>query len=126
MPGSPGSTRPAAQVEPVVTFDNTSDGHYPHVAVSPDRVALVYQRNKPLPEIVLALLDPQLTLQREVVVRPGFDAPATNPVVQWNFQRWVLAWEDAREGDEEGIYATVATGDGSQVETSATGVRRER
>ena len=105
-----------ALVEPVVTFDEMSDGHYPHVAVSPDRVALVYQRNKPLPEIVLALLDPQLALQKDLIVRPGFDADATNPIVQWNLQRWVIAWEDAREGDEEAIYATVATGDGSQVE----------
>jgi hypothetical protein len=105
-----------AQIAPVVTFDETSDGHYPHVAVSPDRVALVYQRNKPDPEIVMALLDPQLTLQREVVVRPSFDAGATNPVVQWNVQRWVLAWEDEREDGLAGIYATVATGDGSQVD----------
>jgi hypothetical protein len=106
-----------ALVEPVRTFDEASDGHYPYVAVSPDRVALVYQRNKPTPEIVLALLDPALTLEKELVVRPGFDAPATNPVVQWNVSRWVLAWEDEREGDEPAIYATTAAADGSQVET---------
>ena len=105
-----------ALMEPVRTFDEASDGHYPHVAVSPDRVALVYKRNKPQVEIVLALLDPALTLQKELVVRPGFDADATNPVVQWNVQRWVLAWEDEREDGEAAIFATVATADGSQVE----------
>jgi hypothetical protein len=124
-----GGTRPAhtvarlarldatgALVQPMLTFDETSDGHYPYVAVSPDRVALIYQRNKPTAEIVLVLLDPQLTVQREVVVRTGFDSDATNPVVQWNVQRWVLAWEDEREG-EAAIYATVATADGSSVGT---------
>jgi hypothetical protein len=104
-----------APVDPVLTFDSTGDGHYPHVAVSPDRVALVYQRHKPKAEIVLALLDPQLSLDKEVVVRPGLDEDATNPVVQWNVQRWVLAWEDERDG-EAAIYATVATGDGTEVD----------
>ena len=79
-------------------------------------MALIYQRNKPMAEIVLALLDPQLTLQTEVVVRTGFAEDATNPVVQWNVQRWVLAWEDEREA-RPAIYATVATADGTQVET---------
>ena len=36
-----------APVQPMVTFDEASNGHYPHVAVSADRVALVYQRTKP-------------------------------------------------------------------------------
>ncbi len=103
-------------VQPVRTFDEASDGQYPHVAVSDDRVAVIYQRNKPMAQIVLTLLDPQLTVQTEVVVRTGFDEDATNPVVQWNVQRWVLAWEDERDG-EAAIYATTASADGSQVGT---------
>jgi hypothetical protein len=107
-----------AKVDPVVTLDEASDGHYPHVATSPDRVALTYQRNKPQAEIVLALLDPALTLEREVVVRAGMESKATNPVVQWNVSRWVLAWEDERESDDEPvIYATTVTAEGATVQT---------
>ncbi len=102
-------------VEPMITLDEASDGLYPHVAVSPDRVAVVYRRDKPEAQIALALFNPALTLERELVVRPGFDAEATNPVVQWNDSRWVVAWEDEREG-EAAIFATVATADGSTVQ----------
>jgi hypothetical protein len=101
-----------AQVGAGIALDETSDGHYPHVAVGPDRVALAYQRNKPDPEIVLALFDPVLTLQKEIVVRTGLKPDATNPVVQWNTSRWVIAWEDERE-DEAKIYATVVDADGT-------------
>jgi len=95
-----------------VLIDQASDGHYPHVAVGPTGVALAYQRNKPTPEIVLALFDPLLTLQKELVIRTGLAQEATNPVVQWNTSRWVLAWEDERDGQAV-IYASVATADGS-------------
>jgi hypothetical protein len=106
-----------AKVDPVVTLDEGSDGHYPHVATSADRVAVTYQRNKPQAEIVLALLDPGLTMKTEAIVRAGMESKATNPVVQWNVSRWVLAWEDERESDDEPvIYTTTASADGSQVE----------
>lgn len=94
-----------------VEVDAMSDGHYPHVAVNSTNVALAYQRNKASSEIVLAIFDPALTLQKEVIVRSGIMGDATNPVVQWNTNRWVIAWEDERN-DEARIYATVVDGDG--------------
>lgn len=94
-----------------VVLDQMSDGHYPHVAVNDTNVALTYQRNKASSEIVLAIFDPALTLQKEVIVRGGITGDATNPVVQWNTNRWVIAWEDERN-DEARIYATVVDGDG--------------
>ncbi len=99
-----------------IIVDEMSDGHYPHVALGPDRVALVYQRNNPTPDIVLALFDVNLALQKEVVLRRGLPSDATNPVVQWNTSRWVVAWEDQRGGEDEAqIYATVVDADGSRV-----------
>ena len=98
-----------------VLIDQASDGHYPHVAVGPTQVALAYQRNKPTPEIVLALFDPMLTLLKELPVRTGLPQEATNPVVQWNTSRWVLAWEDERDGLAV-IYASVAAADGSSAD----------
>ena len=32
------------------------------------------------------------------MVRTGMASDATNPVVQWNTSRWVVAWEDERAG----------------------------
>jgi hypothetical protein len=104
-----------APIPPLLTFDQTGDGHYPHVAVSPNRVALIYQRHQPDPQIVLALLDQDLAVQGELIVRSGFAGDATNPVVQWNGQGWVLAWEDERLG-EAAIYATTAAANGSTFE----------
>ncbi|HEY0710502.1 MAG TPA: hypothetical protein VGG33_27100 [Polyangia bacterium] len=95
-----------------LAIDEASDGHYPFVAVGPERVALAYQRNKVTPEIVLALFDPTLAPFKEIAVRTGLPSDATNPVVQWNTNRWVIAWEDERE-DEAKIYATVVDPDGA-------------
>jgi hypothetical protein len=96
-----------AQMGEGVIADAASNGLYPNVAVGPDQVALIYARNKPKAEIVLALYDPALTFQREIIVRQGMDSEATNPVVQWNTNRWVTAWEDQRAGVEPLIFATV-------------------
>jgi hypothetical protein len=96
-----------AQEGPGVVADMASNGQYPHVAVGPDQVALIYQRTKPKTEIVLAQYDPALAFQREIIVRPGMDSDATNPVVQWNTNRWVTAWEDQRAGEDPLIFATV-------------------
>ncbi|HEY0714313.1 MAG TPA: hypothetical protein VGF45_16645 [Polyangia bacterium] len=95
-----------------VVVDPASDGHYPFVAVGPSSVALAYQRNKPSPEIVLGLFDAALAPVKEIAVRAGLTSDATNPVVQWNTNRWVIAWEDERE-DEAKIFATVVDADGT-------------
>jgi hypothetical protein len=89
-----------------VMVDAASNGRYPHVAVSPTGVGLAYEREKTSSEIVLALFDPALTPMTEVPVRAGIKGDASNPVLQWNTSRWVIAWEDERD-DEAKIYATV-------------------
>ena len=103
-----------AAAGPGVVVHEGSNGQYPHVAVSPTQVALVYQRENPNADIVLALFDPALTFLEEIVVRNGsmFTGDATNPVVQWNTTRWVAAWEDQR-GGEAAIYATVVDPQGN-------------
>jgi hypothetical protein len=101
-----------AATGPGVLVHMQSNGQYPHVAIGPSQVALVYQRENPSAEIVLALFDPGLNLQQEIVVRTGMASDATNPVVQWNTTRWVVAWEDERSG-EAGIYATVVDPQGN-------------
>jgi hypothetical protein len=95
-----------------LVIDEASDGHYPFVAVGPNHVALAYQRNKTTPEIVLGLFDAALTPTKEIAVRTGLQSDATNPVVQWNTNRWVVAWEDERE-DEAKIFATVVDPEGT-------------
>jgi hypothetical protein len=97
---------------PGVVVHQPSNGQYPHVAIGPNQVALVYQRDNPSAEIVLALFDSGLNLQQEVVVRTGMASPATNPVVQWNTSRWVTAWEDERSG-EATIFAAVVDPQGN-------------
>jgi hypothetical protein len=101
-----------AAAGPGVVVHMPSNGQYPHVAIGPSQVALVYQRQNPAAEIVLALFDPALTLQQEIVVRPAMTGDATNPVVQWNTSRWVVAWEDERTG-EATIFATVVDQQGN-------------
>jgi hypothetical protein len=98
-----------------VIVDSASNGRYPHVAVGPTGVvALAYEREKTTSDIVLALFDPALTPVIEVPVRTGIKGDASNPVVQWNSTRWVIAWEDERD-DEAKIYATVVDADGTRV-----------
>ena len=97
---------------PGVLVHMPSNGQYPHVAIGPSQVAMVYERDNPSAEIVLALFDPSLNMQQEVVVRTGMASPATNPVVQWNTSRWVTAWEDERTG-EATIFATVVDPQGN-------------
>jgi hypothetical protein len=99
---------------PGVTVHMATNGQYPHVAFGPDQVALVYQRENPTPEIVLALFDPALNFQEDIVVRAGMSSDATNPVVQWNSTRWVVAWEDQRTG-EAAIFATVVDPQGNSM-----------
>jgi hypothetical protein len=107
------------QTGPGVVLDEASNGQYPHVAVGPSQVALIYQRTNPNPEIVLALLSQELAMQREVVLRTGEASEATNPVVQWNTDRWVTAWEDARGGGDPAIYATVVDAQGTAMAAQA-------
>jgi hypothetical protein len=96
--------------------DQASDGHYPHIAIGPDRLALIYQRKKPMSEIVLGLFNADLAFEKEVVLRTGIAGAASNPVVQWNTSRWVVAWEDERQGEDEAqIYSTVVEADGSRI-----------
>lgn len=97
---------------PGVMVKLEANGQYPHVAVGPNQVALVYKRDNPTAEIVLALFDPGLTFQEEIVVRGAMSSDATNPVVQWNTSRWVVAWEDQRTG-EAAIFATVVDQQGN-------------
>ncbi len=47
-----------AATGPGVLVHMQSNGQYPHVAIGPSQVALVYQRENPSAEIVLALYDP--------------------------------------------------------------------
>jgi hypothetical protein len=101
-----------AAAGPGVVVHAPSNGQYPHVAIGPNQVALVYERDNPSAEIVLALFDAGLNMQQEVVVRSGMASPATNPVVQWNTSRWVTAWEDERSG-EATIFATVVDPQGN-------------
>ena len=101
-----------AATGPGVLVHMQSNGQYPHVAIGPSQVALVYQRENPSAEIVLALYDPTLNPQQEIVVRAGMTSNATNPVVQWNTTRWVVAWEDERTG-EASIFATVVDPQGN-------------
>lgn len=91
-------------------------GQYPNLAVSPDRLALVYERKNPQSDIVLALLDAGLTQQKEAIVRSGETVrnDSSNPVVQWNGSQWVVAWEDLRD-DEDRIYVSVVDADGSRI-----------
>ena len=101
-----------AATGPGVVVHMQSNGQYPHVAIGPSQVALVYQRENPSAEIVLALFDPGLNPQQEIVVRTGMASDATNPVVQWNTSRWVVAWEDQRSG-EAAIYAAAVDPQGN-------------
>jgi hypothetical protein len=98
-----------------VLLGNGAEGHYPHLAAGRDRLGVVYSRGGGSPEIVLAVLNESLSLQKEVVVRTGFTQDATNPVVAWNGSGFALAWEDERGGESQ-IYTAVAAGDGGRAE----------
>ena len=96
-----------AQMGAGVLVDMDS-GQYPHIAVSANgvaKVAVVFQREKATEEIVLTQYDPDLVNPVEVLVRTGIPDEATNPVVQWNTNAWLVAWEDSRAGDLPQIYA---------------------
>ena len=112
-----------AQMGPGVLADMDS-GQYPHVAVSDaatSKVAVVYQREKTTTEdIVLTVLDQDLANPAEVPIRTGVPGEASNPVVNWNVDSWVVAWEDARVEDQPRIYAAVVNG-----ATNAVGTSRE-
>ena len=93
-------------------------GQYPHVAVSDEataRVAVVYEREKPTDDIVLAIYDKQLAGPPvEVPIRTGMAGGATNCVVSWNTNAWTVAWEDSRSGEDQ-IHSAVVDGTTNQV-----------
>jgi hypothetical protein len=96
-----------------------TDGEFPHVAVSADgitKVAVVFKKTTAgVEDIVLTQFDPELTNAVEVPVRtasvgngtPLGTTSAANPVVQWNTNAWLVAWEDERNGEAQIFAATV-------------------
>jgi hypothetical protein len=65
-------------------------------------------------EVRLALFDADLKIARDVVVR-DHQSDASNPSVGWDGTRWAVAWEDLRGGDDESVYASFVSTDGTVV-----------
>ena len=98
---------------PGVVVHMPSNGQYPHVAIGPSQVALVYQRENPSAEIVLALFDPGLNMQQEVVVRTRHGQPT--PPTRWCSGTPAAGWRPGRTSapGEAAIFATVVDPQGN-------------
>ena len=96
-----------------------AEGMYPALAASNNGLAVVYRRGGATPEIVFALLNPSMAVQRELVLRTGSPAEATNPALAWNGAGWTVAWEDLGEGDGVVISREVGA-DGAQASAPQT------
>jgi hypothetical protein len=104
-------------------------GEFPHVAVSADpitKVAVAFKKDTAAGEdIVLTQFDAELTNPMEVPVRSASvaagtslgNSSASNPVVQWNTNTWLVAWEDERN-DEAQIFVTTVDDATSAVTTA--------
>jgi hypothetical protein len=90
------------------------------------KVAVVFKKDTAgVEDIVLTQFDPELTNPVEVPVRsasvgngtPLGTSSASNPVVQWNTNAWLVAWEDERN-DEAQIFAATVDDATSAVSTA--------
>ena len=72
------------------------------------------------------MFNPALTLETELVVRPELRRRRHQSGGAVERQRWVVAWEDEREGGEPAIYATVATARRQLRQHAPARLRRER
>jgi hypothetical protein len=79
-------------------FGANTAAQYPFVTAANGKLALIYSRGIGQTDIVFDLLDQNLGVSRELVVRQG-TRQATNPVAQWNGNGWTLAWEDQDSGE---------------------------
>ncbi len=92
-------------------FGGDNSGHYPFITAANGTLALISSRGIGQTDVVFDLLDQNLAVTRELVVRQG-TRQATNPVAQWNGDGWILAWEDQDSGDVL-IQETATTADAS-------------
>lgn len=103
-----------APVAAGAVFGANTAAQYPFITAANGTLALIYSRGIGQTDIVFDLLDQNLGVSRELVVRQG-TRQATNPAAQWNGSGWTLAWEDEDSGEvlvEETVTAAEASSAG--------------